>query len=98
MTSRGSRVSLDVQAGAPVLTDSSLPPPPRPQEEVTSRSSRVSLDVQAGAPVLLLPLSAGSRQLLVADLGRLRVTNTFRLSGAEPPDAAAARDIPFSRR
>ena len=65
---------------------------------MSCRASRVSLDVQAGSPVLLLPLSAGSRQLLVADLGRLRVTNAFRLSGSEPPDAAAARDIPFSRR
>ncbi|XP_043215701.1 vacuolar protein sorting-associated protein 13D-like [Amphibalanus amphitrite] len=68
------------------------------EEEVSSRGSRVSLDVQAGSPVLLLPLSATSRQLLVADLGRLRVTNAFRLSGSEPPDAATARDIPFSRR
>ncbi|XP_037089594.1 LOW QUALITY PROTEIN: vacuolar protein sorting-associated protein 13D-like [Pollicipes pollicipes] len=65
--------------------------------ELSSRGSRVSLDVQAGAPVLLLPLSARSPHLLVADLGRLRVTNAFVFSGAEPPDSAA-RDIPFSRR
>lgn len=47
---------------------------------------KMCLEVQAGAPVILLPVSANSPELLVADLGRLSITNTFRIQDNCPLD------------
>lgn len=38
---------------------------------------RVTLDIQAGAPVIILPYSATSEKLLIADLGHISVKNKF---------------------
>lgn len=40
-------------------------------------SGRTLLEVQAGAPIILLPVSSQSSDILVADLGRLNVSNVF---------------------
>lgn len=40
-------------------------------------SGRTLLEVQAGAPIILLPVSSRSSDILVADLGRLNVSNVF---------------------
>lgn len=42
---------------------------------------RLSLSLHAGSPMILLPVSSRSSELLVADLGRLVVTNSFHYSG-----------------
>ncbi|XP_048580764.1 intermembrane lipid transfer protein VPS13D isoform X3 [Nematostella vectensis] len=41
------------------------------------RGSRVLLDIQAGSPVILVPRSAKSSHMLVADLGDLTLKNCF---------------------
>ncbi|XP_068605139.1 intermembrane lipid transfer protein VPS13D [Brachionichthys hirsutus] len=46
------------------------------------RASRVLLDIEAGAPVILIPESSRSPRIIVANLGQLRVQNSFLPSGA----------------
>ncbi|CAL8369136.1 unnamed protein product [Lota lota] len=50
--------------------------------EHPQRASRVLLDIQAGAPVVLIPESSCSPRLIVANLGQLRVRNSFLPVGA----------------
>ncbi|XP_023601544.1 vacuolar protein sorting-associated protein 13D isoform X9 [Myotis lucifugus] len=45
------------------------------------RCSRVLLDIEAGAPVLLIPESSRSNNLIVANLGKLKVKNRFLFAG-----------------
>uniref|UniRef100_A0A6I8NRD1 Vacuolar protein sorting 13 homolog D n=1 Tax=Ornithorhynchus anatinus TaxID=9258 RepID=A0A6I8NRD1_ORNAN len=45
------------------------------------RGSRVLLDIEAGAPVLLIPESSRSNNLIVANLGKLKVKNRFLFAG-----------------
>ncbi|XP_054993601.1 intermembrane lipid transfer protein VPS13D isoform X1 [Sorex araneus] len=45
------------------------------------RYSRILLDIEAGAPVLLIPESSRSNNLIVANLGKLKVKNKFLLAG-----------------
>ncbi|KAM6218900.1 intermembrane lipid transfer protein VPS13D [Rhynchocyon petersi] len=45
------------------------------------RGSRVLLDIEAGAPVLLIPESSRSNNLIVANLGKLKVKNKFLFAG-----------------
>ncbi|XP_058265238.1 intermembrane lipid transfer protein VPS13D isoform X3 [Hemibagrus wyckioides] len=49
--------------------------------ERPQRASRVLLDIEAGAPVLLIPESSHSKRLIVANLGQLKVRNTFQPAG-----------------
>ncbi|KAB0794994.1 hypothetical protein PPYR_11833 [Photinus pyralis] len=49
--------------------------------KVNQNKKRLSIILQAGAPVILLPVSSRSSNLLIADLGRLSLTNTFKYSG-----------------
>ncbi|KAG5282212.1 hypothetical protein AALO_G00053510 [Alosa alosa] len=49
--------------------------------ERPQRASRVLLDIEAGAPVLLIPESSRSPRLIVANLGQLRVHNSFLSAG-----------------
>ncbi|XP_018408139.1 PREDICTED: vacuolar protein sorting-associated protein 13D [Nanorana parkeri] len=46
------------------------------------RASRILLDIEAGAPVLLIPESSRSNNLIVANLGKLKVKNRFLFSGS----------------
>ncbi|XP_053307347.1 intermembrane lipid transfer protein VPS13D [Spea bombifrons] len=46
------------------------------------RASRILLDIEAGAPVLLIPESSKSNNLIVANLGKLKVKNRFLFSGS----------------
>lgn len=39
------------------------------------------MKIQAGAPVILLPVSSRSSDVLIADLGKLSLTNCFKYSG-----------------
>ncbi|KAM4652130.1 intermembrane lipid transfer protein VPS13D [Discoglossus pictus] len=45
------------------------------------RGSRILLDIEAGAPVLLIPESSRSNNLIVANLGKLKVKNKFLFTG-----------------
>ncbi|XP_058531396.1 intermembrane lipid transfer protein VPS13D isoform X2 [Ochotona princeps] len=45
------------------------------------RCPRVLLDIEAGAPVLLIPESSRSNNLIVANLGKLKVKNKFLFAG-----------------
>ncbi|KAK3518898.1 hypothetical protein QTP70_014935, partial [Hemibagrus guttatus] len=49
--------------------------------EHPQRASRVLLDIEAGAPVLLIPESSHSKRLIVANLGQLKVRNSFQPAG-----------------
>ncbi|XP_053546399.1 intermembrane lipid transfer protein VPS13D isoform X2 [Bombina bombina] len=46
------------------------------------RGSRILLDIEAGAPVLLIPESSRSNNLIVANLGKLKVKNKFLFTGS----------------
>ncbi|XP_013925695.1 PREDICTED: vacuolar protein sorting-associated protein 13D, partial [Thamnophis sirtalis] len=45
------------------------------------RAARILLDIEAGAPVLLIPESSRSSQLIVANLGKLKIKNRFLVAG-----------------
>lgn len=47
-----------------------------------SRGTRVALDIKAGNPVILVPRSAKSSHVLVADLGNLTLSNEFLWQGS----------------
>ncbi|XP_056131507.1 intermembrane lipid transfer protein VPS13D [Lampris incognitus] len=49
--------------------------------EHPQRASRVLLDIEAGAPVLVIPESSRSPRVIVANLGQLRVRNSFLPAG-----------------
>ncbi|XP_069775082.1 intermembrane lipid transfer protein VPS13D isoform X2 [Narcine bancroftii] len=54
------------------------------------RGSRILLDIEAGAPVVLIPESSKSNQLIVANLGKLKVRNQFLF--ARSPGTFSLRD------
>ncbi|XP_023658646.1 intermembrane lipid transfer protein VPS13A isoform X2 [Paramormyrops kingsleyae] len=47
--------------------------------ELAERSTRISLDVDIKAPVVFLPQSSTSRNVIVADFGRITVKNHFTM-------------------
>lgn len=49
--------------------------------ETATRGARIKLDIQADSPILLIPQSSQADEVLVTDLGRLRITNSFILDG-----------------
>ncbi|XP_069683777.1 intermembrane lipid transfer protein Vps13D isoform X2 [Periplaneta americana] len=51
--------------------------------EERTRSTRLLLELHAGSPVILLPVSSQSPEILVVDLGKLSVNNSFCQAGAE---------------
>lgn len=48
-----------------------------------SRGSRILLDISAGSPVIVIPRSSSSTDVLVADLGKITVRNTFLTAGSK---------------
>ncbi|KAI5095714.1 vacuolar protein sorting-associated protein 13D isoform X1, partial [Silurus meridionalis] len=80
--------------------------------EHSQRASRVLLDIEAGAPVLLIPESSHSKRLIVANLGQLKVRNSFlpagtrgtfslrdkdRVKNAQPASGKAGEDVPADK-
>lgn len=59
---------------------------PKIRKKEPVKTIKMCLEVQAGAPLILLPVSSSSCELLVADLGRLTVTNTFKEYAGCPLD------------
>lgn len=46
-------------------------------KELAERSTRISLNVHFNAPIIFLPQSSSSNNVIVADLGRISVKNSF---------------------
>ena len=64
------------------LVSASLSSPLSPQRQVKEMhqdGKRVKLDVDVRTPEIVVPVSSQSAQLVVADLGHLKLTNTFHL-------------------
>ncbi|XP_029434245.1 vacuolar protein sorting-associated protein 13D isoform X2 [Rhinatrema bivittatum] len=59
------------------------------------RASRILLDIEAGAPVLLIPESSRSNNLIVANLGKLKVKNKFLFAGS--PGTFSLQDKGFGK-
>lgn len=55
----------------------------RKMSDFDGPSMRIKLELHAASPVILLPLSSRSLEVLIADLGRLCVSNRFLMSGSE---------------
>lgn len=47
---------------------------------LNERPTQLGLDIKAGSPIILLPLSANSSEVIVADLGEFSLKNSFHLS------------------
>lgn len=48
-----------------------------------ARGSRILLDIAAGSPVIVIPQSSSSSDVLVANLGKITVRNTFLTAGSK---------------
>ena len=57
--------------------------------DMSERADRIALDVSIKAPIIVVPKSSTSDKALVADLGLLRVQNSFSMAegtaGQETP-------------
>ncbi|KAL2092597.1 hypothetical protein ACEWY4_012395 [Coilia grayii] len=60
--------------------------------ELAERSSRIALRVHINAPILFLPQSSRSPNVIVADLGRVLVSNRFVM--VEPPRSPLRSALP----
>lgn len=47
---------------------------------LSQRPTQLGLEIIADSPIIVLPMSADSLQLIVADLGQFKLTNNFRFS------------------
>lgn len=47
---------------------------------LNQRPTQLELDIKAGSPIILLPLSANSSEVIVADLGEFSLKNSFHMS------------------
>lgn len=56
----------------------------RQVKEMHQDGKRVKLDVDIQAPEIVVPISSQSTQLVVADLGHLKLANTFHLHPKQP--------------
>uniref|UniRef100_A0A8D0V9T1 Vacuolar protein sorting 13 homolog D n=1 Tax=Sus scrofa TaxID=9823 RepID=A0A8D0V9T1_PIG len=79
-------VLQNVKSETSTLTESELQDPVNTKLDLkvrdqAQRGSRVLLDIEAGAPVLLIPESSRSNNLIVANLGKLKVRNKFLFAG-----------------
>ena len=48
-----------------------------------THGTRMQLDLEAGSPIIVIPHSSRTDDVLVVDLGRLRITNVFTFDGDE---------------
>ncbi|XP_019622240.1 PREDICTED: vacuolar protein sorting-associated protein 13C-like [Branchiostoma belcheri] len=61
-------------------------------KDFSKTSTRLALDISVNAPVIVIPQSSTNRQALIADLGKLTVQNSFRISGDPNKDVPAVLD------
>jgi len=62
-------------------------------QQLSTRAFRVSLDIHLKAPIIFVPRSSMSHHVLVVDLGRLTVSNCFKVvdeEGAKTSDGIPA--------
>lgn len=50
------------------------------KNNLNQRPMQLGLDIKAGSPIILLPLSAKSDKVIVADLGEFSLKNSFHLA------------------
>lgn len=53
---------------------------------------QLGLDIKADSPIILLPMSANSQEVIIADLGRLSLKNNFHLA-SEPVIKSIKNDV-----
>ena len=53
--------------------------PSESKSNLQQRPLQLHLEINAGSPIILLPLSAKSEQVIVADLGEFSLKNSFHL-------------------
>lgn len=51
-------------------------------QDILPRGSRIKLDIKADSPVIVLPMSSHSPELIVMNLGKLVVNNSFLFAGS----------------
>ncbi|NXC36667.1 VP13A protein, partial [Campylorhamphus procurvoides] len=68
------------QAAKEALTEATVQAAEKAATGVKERSSRLALDINIKAPVVIVPQSAMSENVLVADLGLITVKNRFRIA------------------
>jgi hypothetical protein len=61
------------------------------------RSTRLLLELHAGSPVILLPVSSQSPEILVVDLGKLSVNNSFCYAGSKGTISAMRQQAEFEK-
>lgn len=60
-------------------------------QNLQSQSSRISLSITIQAPLIIIPVSSTSFDAIVANLGQLRISNSFNLvlAGEDPSGSDA---------
>ncbi|XP_032088640.1 vacuolar protein sorting-associated protein 13C [Thamnophis elegans] len=69
-------------------------------KDFAQKSFRLSMDINLKAPVILIPQSSASNDVLIADLGLIRVWNEFTLVSGEkttPPPVIDKMDIQLTQ-
>lgn len=69
-------------------------------KDFAQKSFRLSMDINLKAPVILIPQSSVSNNVLIADLGLIRVWNEFTLVSEEkttPPPVIDKMDIQLTQ-
>lgn len=69
-------------------------------KDFAQKSFRLSMDINLKAPVILIPQSSLSNNVLIADLGLIRVWNEFTLVSGEkktPPPVIDKMDIQLTQ-
>ena len=67
------------------------------QERGSENASRIKLDISIDAPEVVVPLGACSEEVIVADLGMLKLSNSFHLVPSEERAMAEAYDITLTK-
>lgn len=62
-------------------------------QQLSTKTFRMSLDIRLKAPVIFVPRSSVSRHVLVIDLGRLTVSNCFKMVDNEE-EARTSEGLP----
>lgn len=65
-------------------------------QEQHKNGTRIKLDVSIEAPEIVVPLKSDSEDVILADLGKLKLSNSFFIVPSESAAIAEAYDIRLS--
>lgn len=65
-------------------------------QEQHKNGTRIKLDVSIEAPEIVVPLKSSSDDVILADLGKLKLSNSFYVVPSEKTAIAEAYDIKLS--